>query len=665
MEPEEVVSIIEHDPEPEMSEEFGVVADVVDVIPSTPPPAETSAGRRKSTRPRKAPQPLPITESVSQKSNKRQSKPRPPKSAKRKSEAILEDAIHVTPDEAVVLSSGDPTPAKKRRKSVAQKAPTVDSNGPVDLPPIEAGEGELSIPVPEIRIKKKHKFVAADVPPIDCLSFWSKRLIKKIVKRVSVAPPPVSESADLPPAPTEDSEVIMIPPPPAPEEPIVSDLVHEEIEAQKSKKQLQEEAFRKSQPSVLKFFSAPPIASDDSRTSRSDSKPSSPRRGSGPNTYIIDTPTLGPYLAIWKESCRSTSSEKTRNRIFLHRPKGEAARILKVSELPQSSGMYSGESVSNRRRLLRPRPVYIAIHDRERPPVKLIMTHRSLTINRRHPLASDPVIDYEKDSDEEYEEEKEGEDLNSNADGEEEAGDDDGSEADSFFVSDGHFSDADELSDDEAVVARRKRQEMSVDDTSSPATLQLIFFGPSDLENLETADCSDNESIHVKWFTMLRDEAGIRIHDEKNFFNIATGDEPVIAKPEKPVVDWVPIRPELAKFIHGKVLNVDSLCAEFKTLHSELSGNSIKTEIRAMATWTKRPEIHSRVAWYVKADLMDSLGLTETEMTTLAMERKVVKDPQTPGPKENVVPPSNNQQLTLLQFKPQAADIADREIIRN
>lgn len=346
-------------------------------------------------------------------------------------------------------------------------------------------------------------------------------------------------------------------------------------------------------------------------------------------------------------------------RIFFLRSavRGDPVKILNRSELPVKRGsVYVGDNPGTRIRLTQPRPIYVAIHDRERPPVKFILTHRSTSVVPRKPLAADALIDYDKDSDEEYEEEKEGEDLNSNAENilDEEEGDVE-SEADSFFVSDGHFSEDDALSDDEAVVARRQRQEMSLD-SEGKATLQLIAFSPSDLLQISSKNLLDSASdpSHAKWLALLESEAVISVIDPLNYFNTEPEDEKIKKRKEsaKPVIDWAAVRPELARFIHGKTANIDSLCSEFKILQPEIiSSNALKTEIRTIGMWTKKPELNSRVAWYVKPELFEQLGVTELEMAAL------IPPPPAPVSKEKLL---KDQQV--LNFE---AVIADREYIHN
>ncbi|XP_010528632.1 PREDICTED: chromatin assembly factor 1 subunit FAS1-like isoform X2 [Tarenaya hassleriana] len=107
-----------------------------------------------------------------------------------------------------------------------------------------------------------------------------------------------------------------------------------------------------------------------------------------------------------------------------------------------------------------------------RPAFYGIWPRQSQVIGPRHPLKKDPDLDYEIDSDEEWEEEEPGESL-SDCENEEEcleegcsrADDEDDSE-DGFFVPDGY------LSEDEGVQVDRMDIDPSVRETSSPASKQ-------------------------------------------------------------------------------------------------------------------------------------------------------------------------------------------------
>jgi hypothetical protein len=435
----------------------------------------------------------------------------------------------------------------------------------------------------------------------------------------------------------------------------------------------------KNQPSVLKFFTfnkqQSETSPDDKEASRSpmrdDVRPVTP--SSPPADPVArpapDRPEFNLYLESWKQLKRTCRRRPVKRQFFVR--DGPNVRYLSPSETaPRKTTVYAGENPIHRLRLKQVRPVYIAIHDRERPPVRMIIAHASTGVSGRHPLATDQIIDYERDSDEEWAEENEGEDLNSNADDEEEeevvgeTGDQDcdAQSENSFFVSDGHFSEDEALSDDEAMVARRRRTDMAVD-SEGKSTLQLIVFTPSDLETNDTDD--SNEANHAKWFNLIWNEAVVKVYDESHFFA-----EPVVQvvekvkppkvekppKPEKPTVD----RPELARFVHGKIINIDSLIADFRALYPDLSANALKTEIRSIASWTKKPELIQRIAWFVKSELFVDLGLSEEEMAGLIAERKAA-NPVAPATVKPPPPPSAVT-ANVLPFKPVDAEpIVDAE----
>ena len=90
------------------------------------------------------------------------------------------------------------------------------------------------------------------------------------------------------------------------------------------------------------------------------------------------------------------------------------------------------------------RKVFISIHDRARPPVRLLA---SVKLQTRRVSAIESFA-YDRDTDEEWEEQHNGEDLDAEEDEEEEEEAEDDSE-DSFVVADGVWGEGDQLSDDE------------------------------------------------------------------------------------------------------------------------------------------------------------------------------------------------------------------------
>jgi hypothetical protein len=84
----------------------------------------------------------------------------------------------------------------------------------------------------------------------------------------------------------------------------------------------------------------------------------------------------------------------------------------------------------------------------------------------------------------------------------------------------------------------------------------------------------------------------------------------------------------------------------------EISANAIKTEIRTIAAWTKKPELSNRVSWFVKPELFSELGVGDEEMLALVQERKVT------------APVTTVQQSLVLKPVDQTP-VEDREIVRN
>ena len=628
-----------------------------------------------------------------------------------------------------------PPPAKKtRRKSIATPSEkdivTVIPHAPVvsapiiesadaDAPPIMITAESFVLPAePKKPKKKKEKWIPSDVPPIAGLPRRYDPHAKKVkkVKKVEangektddqttidqsgdplvVVEPQSDEIVSNQPMITTEGPADADAPPPAPYEPPPQPPAAS-IEAQPvlqpsptpAKKLTPFEMSMKNQPSVLKFF-VPSTKVDSSpneettegaisggspmRDIKSSSRPSSPTPAK-PERVIRpppQRPEMNLYVTSWKEVKRLPRPKTVRQ--FYTRDVSNNIRYLERAEIaPRKTTVYAGDNPVHRLRLKKLRPVYIAIHDRERPPVKLIIAHASTGVSGRHPLGTDPIIDYERDSDDEWAEENDGEDLNSNAEDDEEEeiavgqnlDDEDAQSENSFFVSDGHFSEDEALSDDEAVVARRRRNEMSVD-SEGKSTLQLIVFSPADLETRDTDYSS--EPSHAKWFNLLWNEAVVQVYDESHYFA-----EPVVQvvekvkaqkiekppKPEKPVID----KTELAKFVHGKIVNIDSLIADYRVIHPELSANALKTEVRSIASWSKKPELMPRIAWFVKPELFTDLGLVDEEMMALIVERRALAVVAAPAaakpPPVTAVPPVQPQ--NVLPFKPIDSEPVDAE----
>ncbi|CAA7047325.1 unnamed protein product [Microthlaspi erraticum] len=124
-------------------------------------------------------------------------------------------------------------------------------------------------------------------------------------------------------------------------------------------------------------------------------------------------------------------------------------------------------SSSNRKKLRRAKQL-LQFDKSCRPGFYGIWPSQSEVIGPRRPLKKDPELDYEVDSDEEWEEEQAGESLSDCEDDEEDAkaGEEDDDSEDDFMVPDGY------LSEDEGVQVERMEFDPSENDESSTPTKQ-------------------------------------------------------------------------------------------------------------------------------------------------------------------------------------------------
>ncbi|XP_032514689.2 chromatin assembly factor 1 subunit A-B-like [Danaus plexippus] len=121
--------------------------------------------------------------------------------------------------------------------------------------------------------------------------------------------------------------------------------------------------------------------------------------------------------------------------------------MIVEDELPPADGI--GEIIScepvNQEKL---RPKLLSFHENRRPPYWGTWRKKSSSINPRRPFKTDnKLLDYEVDSDEEWEEEQEGESIDGSA-----AGSDDEQEADEYEVDNEVFVPHGYLSDEEATM---------------------------------------------------------------------------------------------------------------------------------------------------------------------------------------------------------------------
>jgi hypothetical protein len=543
-------------------------------------------------------------------------------------------ATPVTVERKRRKSSVGGEPSTKRKRKIKTPPPVVVSENP-DIPPIETTTTEVPLSV-EKRVRKIPKSARADVPPISGLPKYSNIRMGKVIK--PEAPPPVVEDeAAVPPPPAEEemTDAIVAEPP--------VEVVEKPVSPPQAKKPTAMELFLRTQPRVFSFAEKPIPSPEKAIEEVAEVSPSDTPRVP---LWVIPSADFTLYREKWVQLRRSHCRPVERFFVAKDPSTGAVSPISSESIIPKKHSVYSGDGLV-RRRMRRYRPVYIAIHDRERPPVKMIMTHQSTAISARRPLAPDTLIDYERDTDAEWVDEHEGEDLVTEPDEEEEKLEEE-SDADSFFVSDGHFSEGDAISEDELVLLRERRDQ--VVPVRKIDSLELVPLGPEDFAAARTGTIDISTPEGRLMTALLEEEKLVRFEPEMYFREISA-----VKKSTQSRVDWSDIRPKLAKFIHAKTGNIDSLSLEFKLMIDNplISQNAVKSGIRTIANWTKKPELMPRVAWYVREELFQELGLQVDEMMELVQERK-------PPPK--AAPTVTN----VLPFKPtEEVSLEDRAIIHN
>ncbi|KAF4657521.1 hypothetical protein FOL47_008403 [Perkinsus chesapeaki] len=318
----------------------------------------------------------------------------------------------------------------------------------------------------------------------------------------------------------------------------------------------------------------------------------------------------------------------------------------------------SRERYTGRRK---PRCVLVDLDDRDRPPVQLIVTCDSKAISGRNPFGKDPGLDYEVDSDAEWEEQDEGEEI---GDDDEDSDDDDTvSEADSGVVSDGKLS-ADEMSEDEECAAAER--ELIKKKTRKRRSATVLATSWISLEEID-AEVWPSPPAHPG--TQEAFKAALR-ETVLNDFTVDTLDQNLLDAPgeddPKPVVQpavqaggasgaegpmkspsgsdagqpsdsdangggksqqqrrkiWndVKLRRKLAKFVHANSIGLDKLRQGFEEKHSECAGCGTAAQIKRIAKYERRGA-NSCMAWWVTPEAIKELKLQPKTMENLAEKR--------------------------------------------
>ena len=251
------------------------------------------------------------------------------------------------------------------------------------------------------------------------------------------------------------------------------------------------------------------------------------------------------------------------------------------------------------------RTVYLCFHDRERPPVKALvqLPKASRAMQLGAGKIKEDFFEYTVDTDEEWEELNNAEDLLQDEEGSEEEEID---EADSFFVSDDRFSEGDNLSEDEQELLKTREKRPNSIRGLEPF---VIHFEQSK-ENINTSN---------KWYErFISGSLNVQINVQDQYFCCI--DAQTVASTKAKATIWdTQLRTEFAKFVHGKSMSLDDLIKEYECLNTQVKDSGIRRVFRELFRFEKRQE--RRAAWYVCDEAMKQLSLDETELSGLAIQR--------------------------------------------
>ena len=264
------------------------------------------------------------------------------------------------------------------------------------------------------------------------------------------------------------------------------------------------------------------------------------------------------------------------------------------------------------------RRVFVSLHDRARPCVRMNLgiSLKKFHARKRSQVILEDFIDYDRDTDEEWEEIHNAEDIGDEADeeGEEieavEEGIDD--EEDSFVVADGVFGEGDAVSEDEQELAKK----------SSVNPKEISIEGKS----LKPVGIDErNPQINNKWSTLLsQGSLDVQILNDSQYFVIPAQQtkQPKQLKSKEPVFEWTSdLRKELAALAHGRTISADAIISEFENKFPGTSG--AKKIFKEMIKFSK-PE-GAKQAWYVVSEWAERLELKGEQFAVSKVKRSVAE----------------------------------------
>ncbi|XP_045465652.1 chromatin assembly factor 1 subunit A isoform X2 [Harmonia axyridis] len=256
----------------------------------------------------------------------------------------------------------------------------------------------------------------------------------------------------------------------------------------------------------------------------------------------------------------------------------------------------------------------LQFHENQRPAYYGTWRKKSKNIRGRKPWGKEDLFDYEVDSDDDWEEEEQGENLEvlSDDEKENEPENDDYEVDNDFFVPHGHLSD-DEVDDEEfsklSPESQKQKLKLLKDEFDEDIKSKTQKIKP--------------RSIGCIWYNKIGDNIDKAIDKYLRPFNIITSGRIEIKKRDLESIDGNPQKkkrvtkplPEnlmqvLAKLVHGNIKKREKLVTEFlEYIHTnnvglELSKTNISKQISQIAKWSFNVGIKA-YCWIVSEDVAD------------------------------------------------------------
>eukprot|EP01117_Protostelium_nocturnum_P009392 TRINITY_DN334_c1_g2_i3.p1 TRINITY_DN334_c1_g2~~TRINITY_DN334_c1_g2_i3.p1 ORF type:complete len:725 (+),score=335.34 TRINITY_DN334_c1_g2_i3:100-2175(+) len=244
----------------------------------------------------------------------------------------------------------------------------------------------------------------------------------------------------------------------------------------------------------------------------------------------------------------------------------------------------------------------------------------SKIITGRKPFALDSQqVNYEEDSEDEWEGEPEDAEDLGKSDGEEEETDDSETE-DNFVVADGYFSDDEGIIDEEGLSKeelehrKRERENSKKKEKSRLPELSLLAMGPT--------ECKEDHPIMSHLRVQILSTVPIDLFTKQKKEHAVEG-EKKIRFPREDLISFI-------KFVHGNPNSKEHIVKEFAQQVPTVSKNQTRTKITEIASIRQFPD--SRLCFVVNEDVLREHELENLPLGTFEKKKRTPKKTRADAP---------------------------------